>query len=126
MELSGYADKIPKGIVLTGGGALLQNITQLYAFHFKNSPVRIGKPSKQFFNDNLDKNLNEPIYSTVTGLLLFGIEDEIRKGKEEELKKEQAQKIEKTKQKEKPNKTNPFNFLRGRLSDIFNEEDAEI
>ena len=126
IELGGYTDKIPKGIVLTGGGALLKNITQLYAFHFKNSPVRIGKPNKQFFNDQFKENLNEPIFSTVTGLLHFGIEDNLRKVKEEKLKKEQQSRIEENKEKGKTSKSNPFNFLRGRLSDIFNEEDAEI
>ncbi len=126
IELSGYTNKMPKGIVLTGGGALLKNITQLYAFHFENTSIRIGKPNKQFFNGELGGSLNEPLFSTATGLLLFGIENEIRKEKENKIKEEQEKKVEQDNQKEKPSKGNRFNFLRGRLSDIFNEEDAEF
>ena len=126
MELSGYANQIPKGIVLTGGGALLKDITQLYAFHFKNLPVKVGKPNKQFFSGKFDENLNEPIFSTATGLLLFGIEDE-------KLQQEQQLIIDKQKQdKEKPveekteSKGNAFSAIRRRLSGMFNEEDDTL
>jgi len=127
MELSGYANKIPKGIVLTGGGALLKDITQLYAFHFNNIPIRIGKPNKQFFSAGFEGNLNEPIFSTATGLLIFGIENEKLKEKEEKLKAAQKDKKEKMEdKKDKSPKGNPFNFFRNRLENIFNEEDNEI
>jgi len=125
MELSGYDNKIPKGIVLTGGGALLKDLTQLYAFHFNPLNIRIGMPNKQFFSGVFEGNLNEPIFSTVTGLLLFGIENENYKDKEENLIEQQKNKTEKTDQK-KVSKGNPFNSLRRRLSDIFSEEDAEL
>ena len=123
MELSGYANKIPKGIVLTGGGALLKDMKQLYAFHFNQMPVRVGKPNKQFFSGAFDENLNEPIFSTATGLLLFGIENEALKAKEEEIKDLQAKE---SGNKEASTKKNPFNSFRRRLSDIFSEEDAEL
>lgn len=125
MELSGYDKKIPKGIVLTGGGALLKDLTQLYAFHFNPSNIRIGMPNKQFFSGVFEGNLNDPIFATVTGLLLFGIENENYKDKEEDLIEQQKNKTEKTDQK-KSSKGNPFNSLRRRLSDIFSEEDAEL
>ena len=124
IELSGYSKKMPKGIVLTGGGALLKDITQLYAFHFNQMPIKIGKPNKQFFSGAFNESLNEPIFSTATGLLLFGIENEKLIDKEEKLT-EQQEKAE-TIKKEKSPKDNPFNSFRRRLSDIFSEEDAEL
>ncbi len=127
MEMSGYLNKIPKGIVLTGGGALLKDLTQLYAFHFDQLPIRIGKPNQQFFSGKFDENLNEPLYSTATGLLLFGIENEKLKEKEEKLMQNLEKKQSDNQKKEKSHKSNPFNSLRRRLSDMFNEEgDAEL
>ena len=126
IELSGFRNKMPKGIVLTGGGALLKDITQLYAFHFKQLPIRIGKPNKQFFSGEFDDNLNEPIFSTATGLLLFGIENEKLKEKEDQLIESQKSKEKESEPKEKKSTANPFSSFRRRLSDIFSEEDNEI
>ncbi len=124
MEMSGYLNKISKGIVLTGGGALLKDITQIYAFHFNQLPIRIGKPNQQFFSGEFDENLNEPLYSTATGLLLFGIENEKLKEKEEKLMRNLE--TQNSGKENKPSKSNPFNSFRRRLSNMFNEDDAEL
>ena len=63
---------MPTGIVLTGGGALLNGIRELAQEKFK-VPVRIGIPS--YFKDPTDRAampdmLKSPIYSTAYGLLL--------------------------------------------------------
>lgn len=125
IELSGYSNKIPKGMVLTGGGALLKDMTQLCAFHFIQMPIRIGKPNMQFISGQYNQNLNAPIYSTATGLLLLGMEYE--KNKEEE--KSIVEKLKAKKEEVQPQKApkgNTFGSLRERLKNIFNEEDAEL
>ncbi len=70
---SGFERKLIAGIVLTGGGALLNHIEKLAAFHTGMS-TRIGLPI-----ENLAHGYTEivcsPIYSTVIGLLIKGIED---------------------------------------------------
>ncbi len=72
IQLSGYEHKLIAGIVLTGGGALLKNIDKLTEFH-TGITARIGIPAEQLANGNLEQ-LYSPVYSTVIGLLLKGIE----------------------------------------------------
>lgn len=125
LELSGYKNKIENGIVLTGGGSLLKDLTQLYAFHFNKMPIKIGKPNKQFFSGSFDEDLNEPIYSTGAGLLLFGIQNEKLKAQEQKIIEEQKNK-ENEETDDSKEKSNPFNTFRRRLSDIFSEGDEEL
>ncbi len=126
LELSGYNDQLSRGFVLTGGGALLNDIMQLFAFHFNQAPIRIGRPNQQFISAQIDEDLNNPIYSTATGLLLFGMEtqrlNEEGKKKSESLKEDEE---EKTKDKHQE-KASFFDSLRGRLKNFFIEEDQEI
>jgi len=128
IELSGYTNKIPKGIVLTGGGALLKDLTQLYAFHFKNMEIKIGKPNKQFFSGEFEKNLNEPIFSTVAGLLLIGIDDEKYNKQQQELieKQNNKKKLDIDDSTPKKEKENTFSIFRRRLGSMFNEEDNTL
>ncbi len=72
IQLSGYEHKLIGGIVLTGGGALLKNIDKLTEFH-TGITTRIGIPAEQLASGNLEQ-LYSPVYSTVVGLLLKGIE----------------------------------------------------
>ncbi len=72
IQLSGYEHKLIAGIVLTGGGALLKNIDKLTEFH-TGITTRIGIPAEQLASGNLEQ-LYSPVYSTVVGLLLRGIE----------------------------------------------------
>ena len=69
IEKSGYADKLGYGIVLTGGGAMLRHIEQL--FHFRTGlDVRIGYPGEHLAGKS--DNINEPCYATGVGLLMKG------------------------------------------------------
>jgi cell division protein FtsA len=70
---SGYERKLPAGIVLTGGGALLSNICDLVEFHTSLS-TRIGTPIDQLAH-GYDKEIVSPIYSTAVGLVLKGFEE---------------------------------------------------
>lgn len=67
---SGYEDKLAGGIVLTGGGALLQNLTQLFEY-MTGKPVRVGHPNQHLGKSKLEV-VKSPMYSTALGLVLSG------------------------------------------------------
>ncbi|CUS76819.1 cell division protein FtsA [Candidatus Kryptonium thompsonii] len=67
---------IPAGIVLTGGTALLKGIVELVSEKFE-LPARIGIPTG--FAGGLVNEVQNPIYSTVAGLVLYRAEN-IKKG----------------------------------------------
>lgn len=75
---SGYERKLIGGIVLTGGGALLNHIDKLTAFHTGLS-TRIGIPVEHLAHGYAEQ-LSSPIFSTGIGLLLKGIRD-VQQGK---------------------------------------------
>ncbi len=59
-----------ESVVLTGGGALLEGVTELAARKF-NLPVRVGKPDGRV--DQWGRVISNPAYSTVIGLLHSGM-----------------------------------------------------
>ena len=61
------------GIVLTGGGALLKNLSQLVAFK-TGMDVRLGLPSQNIKSDVLG-DANQTIYSTGVGLMMIGLDE---------------------------------------------------
>ncbi len=67
---SGYEDRLAGGIVITGGGAQLQNLKQLFEL-MTGQHTRIGYP-----NEHLGKSKTElvksPMYATAVGLVLAG------------------------------------------------------
>ncbi len=65
---SGYREFLSAGAVITGGTALLKGIAEL-AEQVLRMPVRIGYPQGV---NGLDEALNNPIYATGVGLVLFG------------------------------------------------------
>ncbi len=73
IKSSGLEKKLVGGIVITGGGALLKNVTQL-AEYITCLDARIGFP-----NEHLAKGLVEevksPIYATAVGLVLKGLRE---------------------------------------------------
>jgi cell division protein FtsA len=76
LKKSGYIKSLSAGIVLTGGSALLKGIVELAMDKFE-MPVRIGIPTG--FSGGLVQEVQNPIYATVAGLVLYKVE-EIRKG----------------------------------------------
>ena len=130
VENSGFMDKLSAGIVLTGGGALLSHLPQLVKFK-TGLGVRVGYPAEKLAKD-LNDEVNEPMYSTSVGLLLKGAQylkehnevtglenDEVV----EEGKKENAEKLEKEKNKFKGKF---FDSIRKTMSDIFEEDDSRL
>ena len=65
---SGYEDILAAGVVLTGGTALLEGITEL-AEQIFNMPVRRGRPTGI---GGLNDMVNSPMYATGVGLVLYG------------------------------------------------------
>ncbi len=75
---SGYEKKLIGGIVLTGGGALLNHIEKLAAYHTGFS-TRIGIPIEHLAHGYTEK-VCSPIYATAIGLLIKGIQN-VEEGK---------------------------------------------
>ena len=68
LNLSGFESLIPAGIVLTGGASKVEGSTELAEEVF-HAPVRLGCPQSV---EGLEEIINNPIYSTSVGLLLYG------------------------------------------------------
>ncbi len=65
---AGLADRIPSGLVLTGGASALAGIAELAEEVFE-APVRHGMPSNI---GGLQDVVRDPMYATGVGLVLFG------------------------------------------------------
>ncbi|CUS87732.1 cell division protein FtsA [Candidatus Kryptobacter tengchongensis] len=77
LRKQGFARSLSAGIVLTGGTALLKGIVELASKKFE-MPARLGIPTKGFAGGFLEEVQN-PIYSTAAGLVLYKAE-EIKQG----------------------------------------------
>lgn len=75
---SGHEGKLIGGLVLTGGGALLNHIEKLAEFH-TGMNTRIGTPVEHLAH-GYHEQLQSPVFSTVIGLLMKGIQD-VEEGK---------------------------------------------
>lgn len=69
---SGLEDRIPSGVVLTGGASALGGLTDLAEEIFE-APVRQGLPSHI---GGLQDVVRGPMYSTGVGLVLFGLQQQ--------------------------------------------------
>lgn len=67
---SGYYDKLAYGIVLTGGSSRLKNLDELFR-RVTGMEVRVALPEIGF-TEQTAQFLDDPSYTTVTGLLLRG------------------------------------------------------
>lgn len=82
---SGYERKLIGGIVLTGGGALLSNMTELVELHTGLS-ARLGIPTEHLAH-GYDQEITSPIYATSIGLILNGFK-ELERGSRYETSEE--------------------------------------
>lgn len=141
IESSGYYDKVGAGIVLTGGGALLKNLSQLIKYR-TGLDVRIGLPDK-FLGGNIPEEAHMPMYATSIGLLMSAHDRPARKLIAPELfgdVEPQPQVLEKpvesrkaTARKEKAKKEKMdyitgdlFGSLKKSIAGIFDERDVEM
>lgn len=72
IQLSGYADKLAAGVVITGGGAMLKNLPQLVKFRTAMD-VRIGYPNEHLHGEARTE-INQPMFATSVGLIMKGFE----------------------------------------------------
>ncbi len=89
IEASGMSQYLGAGIVLTGGGALLKNLSQLVAFK-TGMDVRLGLPNQSIQSEVMDE-VNQPMFATGFGLLLTGFAEKdssCTEAKPQEVKKE--------------------------------------
>ncbi len=68
--LSGYENKLAGGIVVTGGGAQLQNLQQLIEY-MAGMDVRVGYPNEHLGKTKVEE-VKSPMYATTVGLVLSG------------------------------------------------------
>ena len=76
VERQGYVGKLAAGVVLTGGTAQLKGAVELAREVFA-MPVRIGQPGLALSGSLIDA-VEQPRFSTVTGLALYGMLEEAR------------------------------------------------
>lgn len=68
LRRSGFEELIRAGLVLTGGGAKMEGVSEL-AEEVLHMPVRVGKPQRV---TGLGEVIDDCIYSTAIGLLMWG------------------------------------------------------
>ena len=73
IKLSGYANKLNLGVVLTGGGAQLKDLGNLVEYTL-GCEVKVGMPDPHLGNGLVDE-VKSPMYATCIGLVLKGFED---------------------------------------------------
>lgn len=76
IKASGLEKKLIAGIVVTGGGANLKNITQLFEY-LTGMDTRIGYPTEHL--GKADQDVTSPMYATGVGLLIKGFQMSERK-----------------------------------------------
>jgi cell division protein FtsA len=110
---SGYEKKLIAGIVLTGGGALLKDLTQLTEF-ITGMDTRIGYPNEHLAKD-VPEELASPMYSTGIGLVIEGMErtkkDMVNVEISDEVEEEESNEIGEDQEKPEPSENSPLSFL---------------
>ena len=74
---SGFEKKLIGGIVVTGGGAQLKHITQLFEY-ITGMDTRIGYPNEHLAPTTMVDNITSPMYATGIGLVIKGFQDSYR------------------------------------------------
>jgi cell division protein FtsA len=80
---SGYEKKLIGGIVVTGGGAQLKHITQLFEY-ITGMDTRIGYPNEHLAPTTVVDNITSPMYATGIGLVIKGFTNSISPAKAQE------------------------------------------
>ena len=72
LDISGFDRRLPGGIVITGGGSALKNITQLFSFKLAMD-VNLGVPNQHLGKGYIEE-VKSPIFATGIGLVLRGFD----------------------------------------------------
>ncbi len=73
IKSSGYERKLNAGIVITGGGAMLKDISKLVEY-VTGLDTRIGYPNEHIAKSIADE-VKSPMYATAVGLVIKGLND---------------------------------------------------
>lgn len=84
LRRSGYEDLLAAGIVLTGGTSKMEGVIEL-AEEIFHMPVRLGAPQNI---RGLSDIVNNPIYSTGVGLLIYAMKQQHNQGRSSPAAKE--------------------------------------
>jgi cell division protein FtsA len=76
IDQAGYDYKLPAGIVITGGSALIPGVTAIVKKKF-GIPARIGTPKGL---EGLVEGLSSPAFASAQGLILYALNDEVARG----------------------------------------------
>ncbi|PLX09919.1 MAG: cell division protein FtsA [Marinilabiliales bacterium] len=126
IESAGIKDKLAGGIVITGGGSLLNNLKQL-ATYITSNDIRIAYPT-EYIEGSYSDIINKPQYSTAVGLIMKGfsyntLEEEksmYDRLNEEELEEENHKPED---IKESQNNTKLIEKLKNKMAKLFDEEE---
>ncbi|WP_439881957.1 cell division protein FtsA [Pontibacter sp. MBLB2868] len=112
---SGYANNLAAGIVITGGGAQLQNLVQLVEY-ITGMDTRIGYPNEHLGKSKIDA-VKSPMYATSVGLVLAGYQsiDQLAAGYSDTPEQNEYQKPAQKVAKE--SNGGLFQMIKGFLSD---------
>ncbi|HRW04691.1 MAG TPA: cell division protein FtsA [Caldilineaceae bacterium] len=77
LEATNYLDRLPAGVVLTGGASQLPGMAEL-GREILQMPVRIGAPAAHLPVTGLSRKMMAPSYATSIGLLLWGLQEDER------------------------------------------------
>lgn len=78
IKSSQFSDKLIGGIVLTGGGSMLKNITHLVEY-ITTLDTRVGTPGEHL-GASLTEKVNSPIYATGLGLVVNAFDQKLSAG----------------------------------------------
>jgi cell division protein FtsA len=86
---SGFEKKLIGGIVVTGGGAQLKHITQLFEY-ITGMDARIGYPNEHLAPTTTVENITSPMYATGIGLVVKGFQGTFKPFETTEAAKKEA------------------------------------
>lgn len=116
---SGFEKKLIAGIVVTGGGAQLKHITQLFEY-MTGMTTRIGMPTEHLAATNTIEAITSPTFATGIGLVMKGFE-------KEQLENGTMQSVQATSTKVKGPKVRTrgsfFDTIMAKSKDFFAEEE---
>ncbi|MBX0334547.1 cell division protein FtsA [Pontibacter sp. HSC-14F20] len=115
---SGYSNSLAAGIVITGGGAQLQNLVQLVEY-ITGMDTRIGYPNEHLGKSKIDA-VKSPMHATGVGLVLAGYQSlDQREEKHVEVQQQEVYNkvVTKTAAKENSSSKGFLDRIKGLLSD---------
>lgn len=108
IKRSGFARNLGAGVVLTGGGSMINSTRELAEAIF-DMPVKIGMPMG--FGAGLVKEIESPVYATAVGLVLYAFKNTasstlhsfVDEHEEEEMLSDEERRLQEETERKRPN-----------------------